>query len=197
MKKTIILLFMSLLINGCATIGMGAAEVTGVALFNDRRSAQNIVLDEKIESAAMIALNMDSTIRENSHFNVTSYNRIVLVTGETPVPGVIPIVTRTIQSLSDIRDIKNQMLHAVETSISARTNDSMITVKLKTALTNDRRLAGFDTTRIKVVTENSRVFLMGLVYREEADIVSEIAQQQPGVQEVIKVFEYLPLTGLR
>ncbi|TAK93853.1 BON domain-containing protein [Patescibacteria group bacterium] len=191
MNKIPLLLFIPLLINGCTTMGVGTAEVTGIALFHDRRNAQSILTDEKIENDAMITLNLDSDIRSNSHFNVTSYNGIVLITGETPIQALLSHISETIQALNDVRLIQNQMLLAYPSSFSTRANDSLITAKIKIAFTSDPRLPGFDTTRIKVVTENSRVFLMGLVYPKEGDIAAEIARQQPEVQEVIKVFEYI------
>lgn len=191
MNKTLFLLCVPLLLNGCTTIGVNTAEMTGVALFHDRRSAKTLVIDEKIEDHAMITLNLDSEIRGNSHFNVTSYNGIVLVTGETPIQALIAHISATVQSLSDVRFVQNQMQQAEPSSFARRADDSLITAKVKTAFTTDYRLPGFDATRIKVITENGRVFLMGLVYKKEGDAAAEIAQQQPGVEEVIKVFEYL------
>jgi osmotically-inducible protein OsmY len=191
MNKAIFLLFMSLLINGCTTIGVGTAEITGVSLFHDRRSAESILLDEKIENDAMFSLNFNSTIRENSHVNVTAYNGKVLLTGETTTQDLISHINSTVQALNDVRLVQNQMLIDYPSSFATRTNDSFITASVKSALTSDSRMPGFDTTRIKVVTENGRVFLMGMVYPKEGDIAAEIAQRQDGVREVIKVFEYL------
>lgn len=190
MNKSVFLLLIPLLLDGCATIGVGAAELTGVSLIHDRRTMQSIALDEKIEGEAGITLNLNSAIEENSHFNVTSYNRIVLITGETPTQELLAQITTAVQALSDVRMVKNHMLVAYPSTFSSRTNDSVITTKVKTAFTVDDRLPGFDATRIKVVTENGRVFLMGLVYPKEGEAAADIARQQPGVREVIKVFEY-------
>jgi osmotically-inducible protein OsmY len=191
MNKVVLLFFISLFVSGCTTIGVGTAEVTGISLFHDRRDAQSIVVDEKIENDAIVTLNLHSDIFSNAHFNVTSYNGIVLVTGETPIQALLDKISTTIKSLHDVRFVQNLMQINYPTSYSTRFNDSVITARVKTALTQNRKLPGFDTTRIKVVTEDSRVFLMGIVYRQEADIVVEIARQQFGVREVIKVFEYI------
>lgn len=191
MTRIILLLLMSLLINGCTMLGVGTAEVTGISLFNDRRDAKTIVLDEKIEHDVMLTLNLDSAIRDNSHFNATSYNGIVLITGETVVQELLPHITETVQYIDDIRAVQNQMLPMATSSFSSRYNDSVITTRVKMAFTTDHRLSGFDATRIKVVTEYGRVFLMGLVYKKEGDVAADIASQQEGVQAVIKVFEYI------
>lgn len=191
MNKSLFLLLIPLLLDGCTTIGVGAAELTGVSLIHDRRSMATIGVDEKIEDDAEITLNLNSAIRESSHFNVTSYNRIVLITGETPTQELLSQITATVQALNDVRMVKNHMLVAYPSTFGSRTDDSVITTKVKTAFTADYRLPGFDATRIKVVTENGRVFLMGLVYQKEGEIAADIARQQPGVKEVIKVFEYM------
>lgn len=191
MNKLVFLLLIPLLLEGCTTLGVGTAEITGLSLIHDRRSIQSIALDEKIEDDAEISLNLDSAVRENCHFNVTSYNRIVLITGEAPTQELLTQITGLVQGLNDVRMVKNHMLVAYPSTFSSRTNDSVITTKVKTAFTVDDRLPGLDATRIKVITENGRVFLMGLLYPKEGDIAADIARQQPGVREVIKVFEYL------
>jgi osmotically-inducible protein OsmY len=190
-KLILFLLLITPLINGCTTIGVGAAELTGVSLFNDRRGTKPILIDEKIENDAFITLNLDSDIRANSHFNVTAFNGIVLLTGETLFQALLPHITETVKALSDVRLVQNHMMIADYTSLASRANDALITAKVKTAFTYDSRLSGLDSSRIKVVTENGRVFLMGLVYPREGDIAADITQQQEGVREVIKVFEYL------
>ena len=42
---------------------------------------------------------------------------------------------------------------------------------------------------MKVVTERSVVFLMGIVSRGEADAASEIAATTSGVERVVRLFE--------
>ena len=42
-----------------------------------------------------------------------------------------------------------------------------------------------------MVTENSIVYLMGLVTRAHADKAVEVAQKVFGVQKIVKVFEYI------
>jgi len=87
--------------------------------------------------------------------------------------------------------VQNYMLLTPVSSISSRLYDGIITAKVKMAMASDPKLPGFDTNRVKVVTENGRVFLMGLVYEKEGNIAVEAARQQQGVREVIKIFEYI------
>ena len=86
------------------------AELTGISLFHDRRNAQSILIDEKIENDALITLNLDSEIRNNSHVNVTAYNGVVLLTGETLTQDLSSYISTTVQTLNDVRLVQNQML---------------------------------------------------------------------------------------
>lgn len=190
-KSAFLLLLSPLLLQGCTTVGVGAAELTGVSLMNDRRDVKALAIDEKIEADAGITLNTNSVVRENSHWNVTSYNRMVLVTGETATQELRNSISSLVQALNDVKMVKNHMLIGNASSFASRANDAVITARVKTAFTEDSRLPGLDTTRIKVVTENGRVFLMGIVYPKDGDAAADIASKQEGVREVIKVFEYL------
>ena len=72
-----------------------------------------------------------------------------------------------------------------------RASDSLITAKVKTELLRITDLEGFNGTRVKVVTTNGTVYLMGLLTHQEADVVTEKARQVGGVQRVVKLFEYI------
>lgn len=191
MKKRIFCLVIPMLMTACTPIGVGTAELTGVSLFHDRRELKPLVFDEKIESQVSIALNLDPELRKYVHFNVTSYNGIVLLTGEAPAPELSQRAMAIAQAVADVKLVQNNLQILDVSSYSSRANDSVITSRVKYAISADPNMAGFDATRIKVVTENSRVFLMGVVYEREGNIAAEAARRQSGVTEIIKVFEYL------
>jgi len=180
-----------LLLNGCSTLAIGTSEVTGISLFHDRRSIQKIAKDEQIETAINIELLLDDVVRQLAHFNVTSFNGMVLMTGEAPGYNVRNRITAIARKIAGVRLLQNHMILAYPSSFSNRANDSLITSKVKLKFSNSANMPGFDTSRIKVITENGQVFLMGLVYREEARIAAENARRVSGVQRVIMVFEYL------
>ena len=52
-------------------------------------------------------------------------------------------------------------------------------------------LPDFDPSRVKVVTENGVVYLLGLVRPVEADAAAAIASQVAGVRQVVTIFEYI------
>jgi len=190
MFKPLVFILISLIINGCSTITVGTSELTGVALFHDRRSLQKITQDEQIELTINLKLLLDDTVSELTHFNVTSFNGIVLITGEAQGNKVRNRVTAIAKKVSGIRLVQNHMILAYPSSFANRSNDSLITSKVKLNFSSSDNMPGFDTTRIKVITENAQVFLMGLVHKQEGTIAAENARRISGVTKVIKVFEY-------
>ena len=93
--------------------------------------------------------------------------------------------------IEKVRMVHNEMSIAAPNSMMTRSSDTLITAKVKTALFNIKGLEDFDPTRVKVVTEDGIVYLMGLLKRSEADAVSDQARQVGGVEKIVKVFEYL------
>jgi osmotically-inducible protein OsmY len=57
-------------------------------------------------------------------------------------------------------------------------------------LIKENPLPGNDASRIKVVSSQKTVYLMGLVTREQGDKVAEIVRNIGGVEKVVKIFDY-------
>lgn len=174
------------LLQGCAAVAVGGAA-TGVAVVHDRRTAGTIVDDESIEVKAMGALNADKEIRNQTHLNVTSYNNVVLMTGETPTQQLSQRAYKIVSGLDKVKKVHNETVVAAPTSFGSRSNDALLTSKVKTRMIATK---GFDSTLVKVVSERGIVYLMGLVTRDEGNLAGEIARQTEGVQKVVKLFEY-------
>jgi osmotically-inducible protein OsmY len=124
----------------------------------------------------------------DANISVTSFDGIVLITGQVSSADLIPIATAQVEPLRNVRKVHNELTVAGETSLLSRTNDSWLTTKVKSALAASE---SSDATRIKVVTENGVVYLMGLVTRVEADAAVGITRDIQGVQKIVKVFEYI------
>ncbi|KAF3980986.1 MAG: BON domain-containing protein [Methylococcales symbiont of Hymedesmia sp. n. MRB-2018] len=191
MKLFFLLIPFYFLLSACSTIGTGSAELTGLSLLHDRRSSGVIVNDERIEINAAINLNLEESIRKTSHFNVTSYNGTVLVTGETPTESLRNKIINIVRIISGVKIIHNELVITQPSSFLSRTEDTLITAKVKSALSNVKNLPGFDATRVKVVTENKHVYLLGIVHKKEGHIATEIARRENGVKQVINIFEYI------
>ncbi len=174
----------------CAPVIVGGAA-TGVAVVHDRRTAGTVLEDQNIEWKASSALREDAEIREQAHINVTSFNNVVLLSGETPSEAMRQRAGDIVRSVAKVKRVHNELTVAAPSAIMSRSSDTLITAKVKTRMISIKDMEGFDFTRVKIVTENGTVFMMGLLSRQEADAATEAARQVSGVQRVVKLFEYL------
>lgn len=186
-----ILLILPLFLPGCSTVATGGAEVTGLSLLHERRTSKAIINDESIEINASIELNSHDDTRNECHFNVTAYNGTTLVTGEAPTEQLRNKVISIVRKISGVKLVHNELIISQPTSFATRSQDALITTKVKSSLSKVKNLPGFDATRVKVITENGSVFLLGLVHQNEGQTATEIARRVSGVKKVVKVFEYI------
>jgi osmotically-inducible protein OsmY len=121
------------------------------------------------------------------HLNVTSYNRNVLITGEVPSEEVKSGIEKFVKDTQNVRNVTNELVIAEPTSYGSRSNDTLITSKVKSRFIEARK---FQPNWVKVVTENKVVYLMGIVNHKEAADAADIAAYTSGVDKVVKVFEY-------
>ncbi|TCJ16080.1 BON domain-containing protein [Parasulfuritortus cantonensis] len=171
-------------IAGCTAVAGGAAA-TGALMAEDRRTPSTYLMDEEIELKAASRLREQAI--EGVHVNFTSFNRRLLLTGEVPTTSVKGRVADLARTLPNVREIANELVLGVPTSLTSRSNDGYTTAKVKTRFLDDNR---FNALHVKVVTENDVVYLMGLVKHAEANAAAETASRVSGVRRVVKVFEY-------
>lgn len=184
-SKIIAVAAVVLLLQGCAA-AVVAGGATAATAANDRRTLGSQLDDNSIVIRARRAIGTADTIPESSNINITSYNGVLLLTGQVSTNAVKQQAEQLIKDTPGVRDIHNQIRLGNSTSLTTRTRDSWITTKVKSQLLADNEVAGLN---IKVVTENAEVFLMGLVGGVEADKAVEIARNVDGVSRVIKAFE--------
>lgn len=173
------------LINGCAPIIVGGAAATGVIMAEDRRTIGTITEDEGIEFKT---LNRIGGKIKDAHINATSYNRTVLLTGEIADAAAKAEAEKIARAVENVRGVHNELQVAGNSALSARANDSYLTSKVKVRFVDAQK---FNPIHVKVVTENSVVYLLGLVKRQEANEATEIARTTGGVRKVVRIFEYL------
>ncbi|OGA21674.1 MAG: transporter [Betaproteobacteria bacterium RIFCSPLOWO2_02_FULL_67_26] len=174
------------LIHGCAAVAVGGAAATGVMVAQDRRTVGTIAEDEGIELKAHGRIG--ERYKDGIHVNVTSFNRMVLLTGEVPDAGARTGVERIARGVENVRGVYNETVVSGVTSYTARSNDGITTSKVKGRFLDANK---FNALHVKVVTENNVVYLLGLVKKQEATDATELARTTSGVQKVVRVFEYL------
>ena len=191
MRKTVVIaaLGMALLqLQGCVPLvatGAGA----GALMANDRRTSGAYIEDQEIELRTANRIG-DAFPSDYVHVNVTSYNRAVLLTGEVPDDATKQKISDIAKNVGNVKNVTNELAIAPPALLSARTNDTYITTKVKTRFVDAKR---FPITAVKVVTENGVVYLLGLVTQQEGNDAAEIASTTSGVKKVVKMFEYVEL----
>jgi osmotically-inducible protein OsmY len=174
------------LLHGCAPLVVGGAAATGVVVAEDRRTVGMITEDEVIENKA--SSRIGDALKTNIHVNVTSYNRIVMLTGEVPTEADKEQAGRVARAVENVRAVNNELAVAAVTPLSGRTNDAIITSKVKARFVDGQK---FSPLHVKVVTENGVVYLLGLVKKQEAADATDIARTTSGVTKVVRLFEYI------
>lgn len=176
------------LLSACVPVLFTGGVATSALVATDRRSAGTVVDDEGIEMKAQRALESDTDLRHSAHVNVTSFNFVVLVSGEAPSDALRRRAEELVAALPTVRLVYNEMTLGEPSSLGSRAGDSVITTKVKGRMVFDKAV---DSNHIKVVTERGVVFLMGLVTHQESGAVVQLARQTSGVQKVVSLFEYL------
>lgn len=188
-KSNIILSILSCcllpLLQGCVVAAAGGAA-TGAVVATDRRTAGTIVDDQAIEFKAMHEIRQNKTLWKESHINIISYNNVLLMVGQTPSEEYKRQAEEAVSSIPKVRRIHNELIIAEPASLSTRSQDSWITTQIKTKLVGHKEIRA---NRIKVVTENGVVYLMGLTTPEEEMTATDIAREIKGVDTVVQIFE--------
>jgi osmotically-inducible protein OsmY len=172
-------------ITACVPLVVGGAAAGG-AMAADRRTSGVYIEDQNIELKAQKSI--DATFGDATHVNVTSYRGNVLLTGEVTDADAKARIENHVKTIESVKSVTNELVVGMESSLSSRANDSYLTSKVKAQFVSENR---FQANYVKVVTENSVVYLMGSVTQAEADAAVEIARNTTGVEKVVKVFEYI------
>ena len=170
---------------GCIAL-LGAGAVAGGLSLNDRRTGGTQVEDQAIELKS--GGRIREAIGDRGHINVTSYNRVALVTGEVPSDADKAAVEKAIAGIEGVTNVVNELEVGANSTISTRSSDTVITTRVKSGLVDAKDV---QASAIKVVTERGNVYLMGRVSEREATRASDIARSQPSVMKVVRVFEIL------
>lgn len=175
------------LLTGCSDL-ISASREEPIQENPGHRTIGSYIDDEVIETLALVNLKKGSESVQASNIGVTSYNGLVLLTGQAPDEVTRTEAEQILSQLRKVRKIHNEIKISGNASTISRTNDVWLTTKVKAQLLTNETING---SRIKVVTSASTVYLMGLVSTQEADIAVDITRSISGVEKIVKVFEYV------
>lgn len=187
-KKIITLITLTLSLQGCIFVAGAAAGAAGIAVVYDHRKLEAITLDQRITHDVAAKINATPLLHtDNTHISVTTFNQVVLLTGETTTPELKQDAETLASHIDDVKRVYNQISIKGPTSSLSRASDSWITAKIKTQMLATKDL---ESGTIKVVTEAGTVYLMGIVTHEQAEMAVDIAREVSGVQKVVRIFQY-------
>jgi osmotically-inducible protein OsmY len=172
------------LAQGCVEMAVVGAGVA-VATAEDRRTTATQLEDRGIQLRA--SNRIDDRFGERVHVNVTVFNRFVLLTGEVADEAARQESEALARGVPGVQGVSNDLQVAGQSSMTSRSNDTLITSSVKTRFADANR---FNVFHVKVVTEAAVVYLMGIVTEQEAADAVEIARTTSGVRKVVKMFEY-------
>jgi osmotically-inducible protein OsmY len=172
-------------LSGCALL-VGGAVVGGAMVATDRRTTGSQVDDETIELKANNRMN--EAFGDRARVSTTSYNRMVLLTGEVPTDADKTTAEQAVARIDNVQSVVNELSVGPMNTFSEKSKDTFITAKVKASLIDAKDLFA---NSIKVVTHRGTVYLMGRVTEREANRATEVARGVSGVVKVVRVFEVL------
>ena len=181
-------LTLCLSLSGCSSVINASRE----APIDDDRGTRT--LGSKIDDSLIetkVAVNVakaNPDLDQNSHIVVSSFNGVVLLAGQTPRAELKALAEQTAGQVQKVKKVHNELQILEPSSGLARSNDAWLTTKIKTQMLTDSAIPG---SRIKVVTENGIVYLLGLLTQAEATRATNLVQGVGGVQKIVKLFEYI------
>jgi osmotically-inducible protein OsmY len=173
-------------LSACAPLIVGGAMVSGTLMYTDRRTSGAQVEDQSIELKAINRLT--EALGDRAHINVTSYNRMLLMTGEALNEADKATAEQVVRRVENLRSVVNEVAVMGASSVTSRSNDTILSGKVKASFVDAKDLMA---NAFKVVTERGTVFLMGRVTEREAARATDVARSVSGVQRVVRVFELI------
>ncbi|WP_316368251.1 BON domain-containing protein [Candidatus Thiodiazotropha sp. CDECU1] len=178
-----------LILQGCTAAVVGGAAATA-AVAHDRRTTGTIVEDQSIELKVYDSMANDARFKQQSSIHVTSYNLVVLLTGQAADQALRSKAEQLASSIDRVRRVVNEIEIGSTSTLVENSRDAALTTEVKLRLAKVR-IPDFDPLRVKVVTERGTVFLLGLITKQEADAVTDVVRHISGVRRVVRVFEYI------
>lgn len=185
---------MRLLVTGCLMLLMTACmnvATTGAQAIYNQHSLRKSLSDQYISMQAYQAINVKTKEFENANISVAVYQGDVLLAGQVPQAWQKYKAEALIKKIPDVKSVYNQIEIASPSSTLTRMSDAWITTKVKSKLIVSDDV---DVTKVKVVTEDGIVYLMGVLKPSEAQAATTIASQTQGVQAVVRIFSYVHIS---
>jgi osmotically-inducible protein OsmY len=173
-------------LSACAPLLVGGAVLGGTLMATDRRTSGAQVEDQAIELKSMNRIR--DVVGDRGHVSTTSYNRVVLITGEVATDADKTAVEQAVQRVENVKSTVNELEIMGPSSLTSRSNDAILSSKVKASFVDAKDLFA---NAFKVTSERGTVYLLGRVTEREANRATEVARSVSGVQKVVRLFEII------
>jgi len=191
MKASGLMLLLSLGLSACAPVMLAGFAGTAMVA-SDRRTSGAQLEDETIELRG--SARVRDALGERAHVNITSYNRQILLTGEVATERDKQLVEGLLEKVENVKTVVNELSIMQPSSLSSRSNDLLLSAKVKAALVDSRDLFA---NAFKVVAERGTVYVMGRVTQREATSATNVIRNVNGVNKVVRLFDIISEDELR
>ncbi|AFP84903.1 division/outer membrane stress-associated lipid-binding lipoprotein [secondary endosymbiont of Ctenarytaina eucalypti] len=175
-------------LQGCVSAVVIGTTVVATKTSVDRRTIGTQVDDSTLEARIANALAKDQFINKNNRVINTVYQGKVLLTGQAPTPVIAARARKIAIGVDGTNEVYNAIRRGKPVSLGRASLDAWITTKVFSKLLVSDAVK---SCNVKVITENSEVFLLGLVTHAEGKTAANIASKVTGVKHVYTAFTYL------
>lgn len=187
-RLSLLALTLCLSVTGCSSV-LTAARDKPIEDDRGTRTLGSKIDDSLIETKVEVNIAKANTdLDKNSHIVVSSYNGVVLLAGQTPRAELKAQAEQAASEVQRVKKVHNELQVLQPSSLLARNNDAWLTTKIKSQMLADANIPG---SRVKIITENGIVYMLGLLTQQEATRATNLVQGVSGVQKIVKLFEYI------
>ena len=186
---SIIIIFVAFMQTGCAAIAVGTVGAASTTSATDRLTVGTQIDDKTTQSRVRSAINTIPNVKDEAAVSVDVYNGQVLLTGQAPLQTMIVDVEEKAVKVQNVLKVHNQVRLGNPIPATSTMNDVWLASKIKTIMLADENIPLF---KLDLVVEDSEVFIMGLLTKQEAAAAVEAARNVEGVTKVIRVMELIP-----
>ncbi|MDR5868372.1 BON domain-containing protein [Halomonas koreensis] len=176
-----------LALSGCTAVTSVTTPGTIEENYGERTLGTKVE-DESIETKIAHNLGRTDARLGDARINVDSFNNVVLLTGQVPSQELKRLAERVAGQVRNVRRVHNELAIAANLPAGQRLADTWLNTRVRTALVANEAV---DSSRLRLVTENDSVYLMGIVSRAEAERIVAAVRNVGGMQRIVKVFDYL------
>lgn len=178
----------TVLLSGCSTFIAANSGTAPVGLDSSDRSWGQAILDNSITKTASINLYKLDPRFKLSRVNINTFHGVVLLTGQVPNASLKGIAEENVKSMADVKAVQNYLTVGDEIGYTQIVQDGITTANVRK---NFMLLKGFKDSRVKVVTENNVVYLMGKLPKSDVDWLLDTLQRTPNVSKIVSLIDIL------